>query len=164
MVKAMGEAERAYEKALAFLEKRDRTKREVADRLAKAGYSGETIERTIERLREAGFVDDADYAARYLDVLVAKGGGSLRIREEMRRKGLPDGLVRDTIEAGIGDERARALAAAQKALASVPEGTDPQKAIARVSRKLISLGFSYSVIGELMPAVRSGLRDEEREV
>ena len=153
----MGEADKAYERALTFLEKRDRTEREIADRLARDGFSEDAAMQTLGRLREAGLVDDADYAARYAEALTAKGRGRLRIAEEMRRKGLPGELVRNTLEDlnTAEDERGRALAEARKAFALVPEGTEPRKAMAKVSRRLAALGFSYDVIGEAVNRLKN---------
>ena len=152
----MGEAERAYEKALAYLERRDRTEKEIRDRLAGAGFPEDIACATLGRLKDAGLVDDEGYAARYLEALAGKGRGRLRIAEEMRRKGLPDALVRNALEDGISDEdeRARAAEAARLAWAGIPGGTDRRKAAARVSRRLITLGFAYETIGAVMGEAR----------
>ena len=161
----MDEAERAYEKALLYLERRDRTEREIHDRLTGAGFSAETVAGVLDRLKGAGLVNDEDYAARYLMALVAKGRGRLRIAEEMRRKGLPDMIVRNALEDGITDEdeRARALAAARQAWAGIPEGMDGRKAAARVSRRLATLGFSYEVIGSVIYKARLMEQPEQPE-
>ena len=150
------EVDKAYERALWFLERRDRTEKEVSDKLSGLGFSEEVVSGTLDRLKEAGLVDDADYAVRYMEALTAKGRGRLRITSEMRRKGLPDELVRNTLDDGLlaEDERARAVEAARKAWAAVPEGTDQRKAAAKVNRKLVSLGFTYSTIGEAMAEIR----------
>jgi len=157
----MNEAERAYDRALTFLEKRDRTEREVFDKLSGAGFSEEAAETAVGKLREAGLVDDADYAARYLDVLVLKGRGRLRISAEMRRKGLPEELVRNTLEDRLTaeDEHAMAAEAAKRMMDGIPVGEDPRKAAAKVNRRLVSLGFTYDVIGDAMRK----LRTEEEE-
>jgi len=161
----MSEADKAYERALRFLEKRDRTEREITDRLAGSGFSEDAVSDVLARLRDAGLVDDADYAARYMEALASKGRGRLRIAAEMRRKGLPDELVRNTLEDGglEEDERERAAGAARRAMASIPEGTDPKKAAARVNRRLVTLGFSYDVIGEVMSELGRDREDEEGE-
>ena len=154
--------EKAYERALLFLERRDRTEKEVTDKLAGLGFSEEIVSETVERLRDIGLVNDEDYAVRYLEALTAKGRGRLRIVSEMRRKGLPEELVRNTLEDGVSaeDERARALAAARKALASVSAETEPGKAASKVNRRLVSLGYTYSVIGEVMDELRRERAEE----
>jgi len=157
----MNEAERAYERALTFLEKRDRTEREVFDKLSGAGFSEEAAGAALKKLRDAGLVNDDDYAARYLDVLVLKGRGRLRISAEMRRKGLPEELVRNTMEDRFSaeDERGMAAEAARRMMDGIPEGTDPRKAAAKVNRRLVSLGFPYEVIGDAMRKLRTEEED-----
>jgi len=158
----MGEADKAYERALGFLEKRGRTEWEVRDKLARAGFSEEAAAAALSRLRDAGFVNDEDYAALYMEALAGKGRGRLRIAAEMRRKGLPEALIRNTLEDGnpAEAERARAAEAARRAWAEVPDIADKRKAAAKVNRKLVSLGFPYDVIADVMSEMARAQRDE----
>ena len=162
----MGEADRAYDRALTFLEKRDRTEREVFVRLTEAGFSERTVTDTLEQLRDAGLVNDADYAVRYLEALVAKGRGRLRIKAEMRRKGLPEELVRETLEDGLSAEEERAMAkeAARRFWAELPEGINARKAEGKVSGRLVSRGFTYEDIGIALRGLRIENEDEDDEV
>jgi len=161
----MGEVDKAYERALWFLERRERTEREVYERLTKAGFSEDAALGVLERLKDAGLVDDEGYAVRYMEALATKGRGRLRIAQEMRRKGLTDELVRNTLEDGLldEDERERAIDAARKAWAAVPDGMEPRKAVAKVNRRLVTLGFSYSIIGEAMDRLRRECQDDAKE-
>ena len=161
----MSEAERAYERALTFLEKRDRTEREVLDKLCGAGYGEEAALAAIERLRDAGLVNDEDYAARYLMALIAKGRGRLRISSEMRRKGLSEELVRNTIEDGLSadDEREMAADAARRCLSGLPKDLDRRKAAVKVNRKLAVLGFTWDVIGSAVREMRIETDDVDDE-
>jgi len=157
----MGEADRAYEKALSFLERRDRTEREVFGKLSGAGFSDEAVTGTIDRLRENGLVNDADYAERYLNALIAKGRGRLRIAQDMRGKGLEQDLVRNTIEDGLTaeDELKMAEDAARRCLKGLSEEKDIRKKTAKVSRRLASLGFTWDVIGSAIHTV--GIEEED---
>jgi len=161
----MGEEDRAYEKALKYLEKRERTEREVYDKLTGAGFSEKASAQALERLRDAGYVNDQSYASRYMEALAKKGRGRLRITAEMRRKGLNSEMIRNTLEdeALASDETERAKEAARRALATIPEGMDERKAMAKVNRRLVTLGYTYSTIGEAMNSLRSSEEDEEIE-
>jgi len=165
----MGETDRAYELALKYLEKRERTEKEVYDKLTGAGYSEASAKQVLGRLREAGYVNDQSYAERYMESLAKKGRGRLRITAEMRRKGLEGDLIRNTLEDGelASDELERAKEMARQALKAIPEGTDKRKALAKVNRRLVTLGYTYSTIGEAMSAMRvfeeEGLEDEGNE-
>jgi SOS response regulatory protein OraA/RecX len=76
----------------------------------------------------------------------------------MQRKGLQSELIRNTLEdkSSDADERTRALRAARREWAGVPEGADGRKAASKVSRKLVSLGYTYEVIGEVMSELMKG--------
>jgi len=162
----MSESERAYERALSCLERRDMTEYELTRKLAEAGFSTEAAGAALDRLREAGLVNDIDYAARYLETLLAKGRGRLRITAEMRRKGLPEELVRNAVDDGYTAEveRRTAAEAAKRFFAEMPKETESRKAAAKVNRRLVSLGFSYDVIGSVMRDIRVESKDEDEGV
>jgi regulatory protein len=153
------EIKKAYEKALTFLERSARTEAEIRERLGRAGFAEDVTEQTLDRLRDAGLVDDADYAERYLEVLTAKGRGSRRIADEMRRKGLPDDVVRARIEEDISreSETAAAYATAERMFEKLSETAELQKILQKIDRKLVSLGYPYSVVGEAMTKLRSSI-------
>ena len=159
----MGEADRAYGLALNYLEKRDRTEKEVSEKLTRAGFSESVIMQTLDLLKEAGFVDDRDYAIRYMEVLAGKGRGRLRIMSEMRRKGLGEELVKNTIEDEelASDELERAKGQAKKAWNAISDKSDIRKALAKVNRKLVMLGYSYDVIGEVINGLRNASDEDE---
>jgi regulatory protein len=160
-----GARDRAFEKALSFLEKRDRTEREVLERLAKAGFDEAAAKDAAGRLKDLGYVNDADYAQRFLEVLIAKGRGRLRISEELRRKGLSEELVRYTIEDGYSREAEleAAMSAAEKTVLEMgtAAGADVQKARQKINRRLVSLGFPYAAVGEVMRKLRAKERTAE---
>ena len=159
----MGESDKAFSRALNYLEKRDRTEKEIVDRLTDAGFSEVVIQKTLERLREAGFVNDPDYAERYMDALAAKGRGRLRIALEMRRKGLDEELVRNTLEDGLlaSDELERAKVEAERAWKAITDKSDMRKALAKVNRRLVTLGYKYDIIGEVINGLRKAIDEEE---
>ena len=83
------------EQALKLLSFKDRTEKELRDRLRDKGYSEGEIEETIEFLKEYKYIDDALYARRFAaDSVKLKGHGPGRIRTELLRRGID----RDTIE------------------------------------------------------------------
>jgi regulatory protein len=152
--------ERVFEKALTFLERQDRTEAEIRERLERAEFDSDAIEDAIAKLIALGYVNDADYAERYLAALIAKGRGRLRIREEMRRKGLPNALVENTIEDGYGRdaELANAMAVAEKTITEIPcekWENEPMKAQQKISRRLLGRGFSYEIVGEAMRRINN---------
>jgi regulatory protein len=153
--------EKAFEKALDYLEMQDRTEAEVRARLLRAGFDEDDIGGALAKLRELRLIDDADYAVRYLAALRGKGRGSVRIRSEMLRKGLPEELVRFTIEDGYGrdDELMRATQVAENALSGISPGLPPEKKAGKIALRLKSRGFSYDVMSEVMSGIRKKIRE-----
>jgi regulatory protein len=92
----------AFERALEALSHRERTTGELAEWLEARGYARAEVERAIDRLIEAGAVDDARFAQRYAeDKRELSGWGPDRIREALAQRGLDRELI-DAAVAGDG--------------------------------------------------------------
>lgn len=95
--------------ALRLIEFRDRTEKELRDKLSEKGYDENTIEDEIEFLKNYGYINDARYAERFTaDAINLKKWGKIRIRTELSRKGIARETVDNTIEdvfAEIDDDR-----------------------------------------------------------
>ena len=82
------EALSCKEKALTLLEYSSHSAGRLAEKLRRH-YPPETVEQVVQRLRELGLLDDDDYAERFArDISERKKFGILRIRQEMRQRGL----------------------------------------------------------------------------
>ena len=145
--------ERAYpfalNKAIALLAVRARTEHEIVQALRANAYPEDAIARTMAKLQDAGYINDRSFAEQWATTRAAKGMGSMRIRMELRKKG----LCSDTIDSAVSsmDEDALtsgALLAARKAAKgknlSLPE--DRQKVLAALARR----GYSYSLAKETL--------------
>jgi SOS response regulatory protein OraA/RecX len=64
------------------------------------------IDATIARIRELGYLDDNDYAARRALILAEKGYGDFAIRVSLEGIGLPESFVTSAVSAlpkGLGE-------------------------------------------------------------
>ena len=85
---AEAQLKKAKEKALTLLGYREFTSHELQERLRRS-VGEQAAGEAVERMEELGLVDDEDYAERFArELSVRKHYGVLRIRQEMRRKGL----------------------------------------------------------------------------
>ena len=144
----------AMEKAVAMLAVRARTVRELRDALAENAYPPATIDRVIERLDDAGYVDDADFAVHWASARAAKGLGSRRIQMELRRKGVDAEVIAQTMDELSEDEQWNAaLSAARKAARGkdLSSPQDRQKVLAALARR----GFDFSLARRAMQQLRS---------
>lgn len=84
-------AARAY--AMRSLARRENAELELARRLRQQGYQEEVIEAVVDYCRGYNWVNDERYGAMAVRAGAAKGHGPLKIRFDLRRKGLDDGQI-----------------------------------------------------------------------
>ena len=84
----------------ASAEHRAHSKKELADKIARAEFDREAAQRAADRMEELGLIDDEDYARRLAQSLFGgKHFGARRVKQELRRKGIAD----DVIEAVLAE-------------------------------------------------------------
>ncbi|MDD4367208.1 MAG: regulatory protein RecX [Eubacteriales bacterium] len=145
--------------ALRFLERRNRTKKEMKDHLAEKGFSKDDIGQCISYLENSCYLDDQRYCGEYLRYSFAKGWGKKKIAANLARLGISGEEIEEASrsyeeENGVDlseEEIKRALRQAEKlAAASAKEDNFP----AKLGRKLAYLGYDtetvYRVVGKYM--------------
>jgi regulatory protein len=140
-----------HDRALGLLAVRARSRRELQQRLASAGFEAGEIEETLDRLSAVGLVDDEAFARAYAEHVVgSKGSGRRAVERGLYAKGVP----RETIELVVsevagdqGEEFDRALDVARsraRRLAGQDHGTAYRKLFSFLARR----GYSPSVARE----------------
>src|SRR5215468_10018796 len=131
----------ALEAAAKALAHRDRSAANLTAYLERHGTAPEEASRAVERLQEAGYVDDARYASSRAQALAGRGYGDEGVRFELERDGVqPDEI--DAALASLPPERERALSLVRAARA-------PAAAI----RRLVAKGFSHDTIEAVLAAL-----------
>lgn len=91
--------------ALRFLASRSRSQSEVRRRLASRGVDAENIERVLARLRELGYVNDADFAAAVTRARTkGRARGRRLVAEELRAKGVSEDVAEEALSQWYEDE------------------------------------------------------------
>jgi regulatory protein len=123
MSKVEREKRSTYERALDMLEARARGVEELRRLLVKKGEPVADVDAAIERLRESGLLDDANFA-RQLTRSKALGAGlsRRRIQQELAKRGVERDIGAEAIEDVFEDE-----------------GVDEAAAIERVARKKLRM-------------------------
>lgn len=157
---AEDEVARATEAALHFLAYRARSEHEVRDRLKRGDFSPEAIEATIARLNDWRYLDDADFARRWVESRArARPRGQRLLQQELRRKGIDAETSKQAIaEAGL-DEVAAATALARKRLDSL-SGEDPLAVKRKVSAYLARRGYGFDVVRKALEQATGEPLDE----
>ncbi len=146
----------AMEKAVALLSMRARTEKEIVDALRKNVYPEETIARVMQRLHEAGYINDGNFSAQFSASRLSRGMGTMRIRMELRKKGVNAETIDETIAAFDPDDvLAGAVKMARKAAQGkdLDDRADRQKILAALARR----GYDYQTARQAIDA----LNDEE---
>jgi regulatory protein len=90
--------ERAYQYALRLLTARDYTEMRLREKLRGREFGEPDIEAALERMTSEGWLDDRRFAERFAESALASGRYyGPRLRQEMRRRGLPPELVAEVL-------------------------------------------------------------------
>lgn len=143
---------RAQEKALYLLEHRSHSKKELAEKIARTAASKQAAQAAAERMEELGLINDEAYArdlARHL--FGTKRYGVMRVRQELRLKGIEDELIDELIDEFGGEEAA--LENIRAVLNKKYFGwQNDEKIRRRAFAALQRLGYSYGLIRQAMQA------------
>jgi len=140
---------RAKEKALYLIEYRNRTRKELYDKLIVI-FGESATERAIERLEELGLIDDEKYAREYAEVLLEKKGFSRQRAEfELMKKGID----RDVIEEILDEFEPEPVEQIKKLLQTkFAKRLSNEKDIAKTVNSLKAMGYRWSDIDEAINA------------
>lgn len=130
-----------------------RSRKELADKLAKKNVPSDLATRLLDRFEEVGLIDDSAFARLWITSRGATGGRSLARRalaQELRRKGIADDVARDAldeIDPGDESEAARALVRRKlRTMARLDEQTKTRRLVGMLARKGYAPGLAFAVV------------------
>lgn len=150
---------KAREYAFLLLKFRPRSINEFREKLNKHGFSEDVIDKITADFKKRGLLDDAKFAKMWLaDRMNLKPMGKLKLRQELKEKGISEFDIDDTFESAKNEideyESARKLAQNRlRQMKGLHELTMKRRLAGFLSRR----GFSYSVVAKV---VREALKDE----
>ena len=145
-VRIAGERPAAMGRALNLLGYRARSEAEIRDRLARYGYVGETIDGVVLRLKELGYLDDAEFA-RMKAREKARRYGPRRVSVELRKSGVGETLAREVVEEEF--EGRSEVGEARSAAARRYNGRGSDAEARRVYGFLVRRGYSAEVSAQV---------------
>lgn len=134
----------ARDVAMRLLAAREHSRLELERKLRARGFPPEAIDDTLDGLTSEGLLSEARLAEAYVAERIRKGYGPLRVREELRRKGLADELIDPHLNA-MNDEWQDRLAAVHDRRFGAERSTD-RKEQARRARFLEARGFPVALV------------------
>lgn len=163
------EVHKATENALLLLEVRARARREIETRLTQKGYEEGVISQVLANLTRLGLLDDAQFAAQWVEAKTREGGsrpvGRRRLSSELYGKGVAREQIAEAVEKVTNaDELALARAAAGKKVRAVPTDRD---ALQAERRKLMGFlqrrGFGWETVKQVTREALPSPGDESLE-
>lgn len=152
------EFEKAKECAFWYINKRRYTKKELTEKLIKREYDRDLAIDVVNYLEEHGYIDDCDYARRYVhDAVLIKKHGAVRIKTELAQKGIKGIIVENALEMYV-DNNSNALLELVVSKASNVD-LDDEKAKNKLVSFLVRRGYKYTEIFEAIKAYRENKGD-----
>ncbi len=137
--------EKAKDCAFWYINKRRYTKKELIEKIISRDYEKELAVEVADYLEELGYIDDRDYARRYIiDAVKLKKRGLKRIKTDLFVKGIPY----DIVDSVVADFEINCDEALPQLVESKATGVDlsDEKQKNRLISFLLRRGFSYSDI------------------
>ena len=150
------EKSQAFDKALGYVSKSMKTKRQVKDYLISKGYLPAIVDYCTSKLIEYKFVDDDEYCKSYVRSYKKNKGAKL-LEQELRSKGIDFNLIDQALDGEYtgGNENAQRIA--EKYLKNKEINKEN---LQKAYRYLLSKGFSYE---EINLALKGFKREEWNE-
>lgn len=142
---------KAKRKALKLLEYRPRSSKEIASRLAMAGFEEDVIEEALTRLEELGFIDDVGFSQAWVTHRVTGNAmGSARIRWELRHKGISTEVVEEALSVLDTDTEYRSAMDAARRRWERDRDPDERSKRRRLASYLRRRGFDWDIINKVL--------------
>ena len=136
--------EKAQQRALNLISYRPRSEKEVRLRLKNAEVDETSIQTVVQRLKDAGLLDDIAFSQQWVESRVrASNRGKRMIRWELKQKGVGDKEIASALE-GVDDQQT-AYEAATRRWPRVA-ALEPRERKRKLMEFLARNGFDYDVI------------------
>jgi regulatory protein len=137
--------DRAYQKALRLLTVRSRTRKELKQRLVAERFTDKVTEQVLDRLVDAGLIDDKKFAIdRARAMGKGKGWGPRKLRSDLSKRGIANEAIDEAISQAYGTKSCTQI---MKRLVKKRFGTEvltqkaDRKAKGKAQRFLLGRGF-----------------------
>jgi len=150
------QCQRCFNSAARLLGYRPRSESEIRQRLNRHGYEPAIIDKTLDKLKDSGLVDDGAFARYWVEnreSFSPRGRGLTRM--ELKKKGLEAEIIDQAVNEI--DEKESAYRAAQKRAGRLA-GQDYREFRLRLGQYLARRGFNYAIIKEITQKVWEELR------
>jgi regulatory protein len=146
------DVEAAYRTALRSIERRSFARADLGRRLLRKGHAHEAVEAALARAAEHGLLDDAAFAANYVETRSARGRGPLRLSRDLMAMGVERNIIDRAVAAHVRESEGSSdvpltLASKRAAqLRDLPRHVRRRRVLAYLARR----GFSGREVSEMV--------------
>ena len=145
--KKLSAEDKAFSLSLAFVVRRMRSEGELQDYFNRKEYAPELAEQITGRLKKLNFVDDEEFARRWVENRrLLKATSTKKLRLELRQKKVSNDIIQKVLGEDQTDERSVLRGLVEKKRKLTKYRDDPQK----LMRYLASQGFGYDDIKSVL--------------
>jgi len=147
---------RCKNSALRIIEKSHKTEKEVIEKLKLKGYEDNSINKSIEFLKEYNFINDLNYTKAFINDKL-NSVGSQKIKYTLLQKGISKELIEEHLSnSNKENEKNVAFNLAKKKVDLLrKKENDNYKISGKLYRYLISKGYEYDITNEVVKEVMS---------
>ena len=147
----------ARQVCLQLLEVGPRTRKELADALAKKGVPDEAAEQVLGRFAEVGIIDDALFAGMWVSSRHrGRGLAGRALSQELRRKGVDDEIVRDAVAELDPDEEAATARSLVRRKLPATRGLTADARVRRLAGMLARKGYGAGLAFRIVQGGAAG--------
>ncbi len=151
---------RARAKAVRLLGPAPLTAAQLTDRLRRCGFAAAVAAQVVAECVGNGWVDDADYARRWIERRRRQGYGMARIRAELKQRGIDEQVAAAALaDEDEGEELRAARRAGARKLKSLGTIRDDRDR-AKLARFLAARGFAGPTARRIVEEVEEGAEPE----
>ena len=157
----------AKEKAFRLLHYRLRSEQELRRRLEEQEFHPAVIDKTIERMRSAGIIDDNKFARAFVhQLLMRKPAGKALLQRELRARGISKETIEEIVHETLGETEEQRLAreAVKKIMKrrhSTGNPLDEKKQNQKIANFLLRRGFGWATIKSILQSFSDNQTVEE---
>lgn len=149
---------RAKERALWYLDRCDRTEKELTTKLTQAGFAKESVSQVLTFLKSYGLIDDRRFATRFAERNAEMNVSKREIQSKLYIKGISRDIIDEVLENTQTDEHEQIKSLIEKKYRSrLLDSHSVEKVYAALIRK----GFSFSAVRDVLKQYSEELQYSE---
>jgi regulatory protein len=158
------EKQKSISKALQMIGRRPHSILEIKRKLKGHGFEPETIDWTLETLKQQNYINDEDFARALMENRVyTQRKGRNYVRQELQQRGVAKEIIQGAMDHIDPEEEYLGALTLAKKKWELTTGTDKDKRRKTLSF-LMRRGFSGAVVSKALREVSGGAEDEEDEI